>query len=298
MFKILNCLLSNLQMSEKAIFITGHGRSGTTWIGNTFSQAPGVLYYNEPCNPDAVRGGNYSDWFRYVRPDENDSFFESCLESSFKGLITYRSNWLKQRPYRRLLPGYRVVIKEVASLMSLEWVYKSYQPKVLVVVRHPCAVALSEINKGTPVERPIMEMLRQTDLLEDHLKPYISIMKSAKRPYEIYGAVWGARNRVIANLIPHYPEWKVIFYEDLCKNPLVCFYELFDHFNLNWGSKVKKFINRTTTEEELGTYSVSKVTDKQINKWKKEMSRSEIEQVRSFVEPFNLSFYSLESDWS
>jgi hypothetical protein len=284
-------------MSNKAIFITGHGRSGTTWIGSTFGQAPGALYYNEPCNQPKVRGGDYSAWFRYVPPDGNDLFFEECLNAALKGFISVRAHWLIQRPYRRLLPSYSIVIKEVASFMSIEWVYKRYKPEVLIVVRHPCAVALSEKVKNTPVERPITEILKQTRLIEDHLEPYVAIMKKAKTPYEIYGAVWGARNKVVANLMPHYPEWKILFYENLCENPPDCFRKLFDHFKLPWTNKVQRFITQTTTEEESGTYSIRRVTEKQVDQWKSTMSKYEIEQVRRFVEPFNLPFYNQKTDW-
>ena len=284
-------------MGNRAIFITGHGRSGTTWIGSTFEQAPGILYYGEPCNPKVVKGGNYSYWFRYVRPDGSDPYFESCLDRAFKGLITDGSYWLRQ-PYRRFLPGHRVVIKEVASLMLLEWVYKRYQPEILFVLRHPCAVALSERNKSTSAERPIKEILKQPSLMEDHLNPYLTVLEKAKTPYEIFGALWGARNRVITDLMPKYPEWKIVFYEDLCSDPIKCFRELFDHFNLTWTVKVQKYINRTTIEKKPGKYSTYRVTKNQINKWKRKMTPSEIEQVRTFVEPFNLPFYNTDSDWS
>src|SRR3990172_4864882 len=266
--KILNYILSPLQMGNRAIFITGHGRSGTTWIGITFEQAPGILYYGEPCNPKVVKGGNYSYWFRYVRPDGSDPYFESCLDRAFKGLITDGSYWLRQ-PYRRFLPGHRVVIKEVASLMLLEWVYKRYQPEILFVLRHPCAVALSERNKSTSAERPIKEILKQPSLMEDHLNPYLTVLEKAKTPYEIFGALWGARNRVITDLMPKYPEWKIVFYEDLCSDPIKCFRELFDHFNLTWTVKVQKHINRTTIEKKPGKYSTYRVTKNQINKWKR-----------------------------
>lgn len=285
-------------MGRRTIFITGHGRSGTTWVGNTLRQASGALYYNEPCNPTA-RAGDYSAWFRYVRPNGNDLFFEMYLDAAFKGLISDGGGaWLRQRAYRRLLPGYRVVIKEVASFMSLEWIYKRHQPEVLIIIRHPCGVALSERNQGTPVDRPIKEMLEQTALVKDHLEPYISVMKKAKTPFEIYGAIWGARNRVLADLLPHYPQWKILFYEEICEDPMNCFHELFDHFGLRWSQRVQNFINRSTTEERPGLYAIHRVSLKQINKWKGEMKYSEIDQVRSFVEPFNLPFYNAESDWS
>ena len=295
--KGLNYILSPLQMGSKAIFITGHGRSGTTWIGNTFKQAPDVLYYGEPCNPKVVEEGEYSHWFRYIRPNESDHYFESYLDSAFKGLITYGSYWL-MKPYRRFLPGYRIVIKEVASLLLLEWVYKRYHTDVLFVLRHPCDVALSEKNKNTSIDKPKKEILKQSNLIKDHLSPYVDIIQKAKTPFEIYGVLWGARNRVIADLIQKYPEWKIVFYEDLCNNPVDSFRDLFDHFGLTWTSKVQKYINRTTVEKKPGRFSIYRITKNQANKWKRKMNENEIDQIRSFVEPFNLPFYNLDSDWS
>jgi hypothetical protein len=296
MIKVLNYILSHLQMGKKPIFIVGHGRSGTTWVGDTFKQAPGAICYHEPCNPKVVKEGDHSHWFRYARPDKGDPYFEACLDNAFKGLLTNRRYLLKQF-YRRFFPGYRVVVKGVAPLMSLEWVYKRFKPEILFIIRHPCAVALSEINKNTPVERVIDEILKQPDLIEDHLKAYVPVLEKAKTPYEIYGAVWAARNRVIADLIPKYPEWKIAYYEDLCIDPGRSFRDLFDHFNLDWTDKVQKYINRSTNKEKPGAFSTYRVTKNQINKWKKKLTPDEINQVRNFVEPFNLPFYNMDSDW-
>jgi len=95
MIKAMNYILSHLQMKNRPIYINGHGRSGTSWIGTTFQQAPGILYYGEPCNPKVVKGGDFSHWFRYVRPDGSDSYFESCLDHSFNGLDTFSISFFK-----------------------------------------------------------------------------------------------------------------------------------------------------------------------------------------------------------
>jgi hypothetical protein len=297
MIKVLNYILSHLQMGKKPIFIVGHGRSGTTWVGDTFMQAPGVLSYHEPCNPVVNKEGQYSHWFKYVRNSEDDPYFEVCLDHAFKGLLNTRKD-LIVKYYRRFFPGYRVVVKGVAPLMSLEWIYKRFNPEILFIIRHPCAVALSERNKKTPVENATDEILKKPDLIEDHLKPYINLIEKAKKPFEIYGVLWGVRNRVIADLIPKYPEWRTVYYEDLCIDPSKSFRDLFAHFNLGWTDKVQKYINKSTNKEKPGTFSTYRVTKNQIDKWKKKMTQDEINQVRNFVEPFNLPFYNRESDWS
>jgi hypothetical protein len=76
------------------------------------------------------------------------------------------------------------------------------------------------------------------------------------------------------------------------------FGKLFDNFNLKWTAKVQKYISQSTTKEKPGKYSTYRITKNMIGKWKKEMTRDEIEQVRSFVEAFSLPFCNQESDWS
>ena len=154
------------------------------------------------------------------------------------------------------------------------------------------------MNKINREEKPIIEILKQPSLIEDHLNPYLTVLEKAKTPYEIFGALWGARNRVITNLIPKYPEWKIAFYEDFTDDPFKCFHELFDHYNLTWTAKVEKYIHQTTTIDKPGLSTTHRILKDQRNKWKRKMTLSEIEQVRTFVEPFNLPFYNLESDWS
>ena len=58
MIKAINYILSHLQIKNRPIYITNHGRSGTSWIGTILGKAPGILYYGEPCNPKVVKGGD------------------------------------------------------------------------------------------------------------------------------------------------------------------------------------------------------------------------------------------------
>lgn len=297
MVKLINSFLNSLQLGKNPIFICGHGRSGTTWIAKTIKEGNEVLYYNEPCNPNS-RKGEYSTWFKYVRKGENFKFFEERLDACFRGLIIGGAkSWITKKAYRRLIPNYRIVIKDIATFMSLEWVYIKYRPLILILMRHPCAVALSERNQNTPYKNAIKFLINQSNLTEDHLKDYVYVMESAKKPLEIYSAVWGARIKILANLIGRYPEWKIIHYENICDDPLNSFYEIFCQYDLKWSQNIKNFIIKTTTKELPGLYSISKLSNKQIYKWKEDMSTNEIDQVRNIVERFELPFYNKESDW-
>lgn len=293
-----NPVLSKLQIGHSPLLIIGEGRSGTTWIGETFGRSPQVLYYVEPCNPDNNVHGTLTAWTRYVRPNGNDPYYERYLTAAFNGLISPGQTWSRQKFWRRLLPGYRVVIKEVATFMSLEWVYQRFDPSVLVVLRHPCGVALSNRDRNAHrEEQQRLSLLKQnSELVDTHLSPYLSVIEKARTPLEVSSVIWAIRNRVLANTYRQYP-WRVVCYEDLCCDPKKTFRSLFDTFDLPWDLSVERFIEYKTNRSEPGTFSTGRITQQQIDKWKRQLTPAEVEQVRRVVAPFELPFYQSEVAW-
>jgi hypothetical protein len=295
-----NPILANLQIGKSSLLIIGEGRSGTTWIGQTFSQSPDVLYYVEPCNPDNNEHGNPTAWTNYVSPGERDWYYEHYLKSAFQGLISPGQTWSRQNFRRRLYPGYRFVIKEVATFMSLEWVYHNFDPNVLVVLRHPCGVALSNLERNAHLEEQSrLKLLKQnTALVSAHLKPYMETIEKAQTPLEVSSVIWAIRNRVFADIYEQHSNWHLLYYEDLCESPKSTFRSLFERFDIPWSEAVDQFITQKTSSEEPGTFSTGRITQKQIDKWRRRLSSDEVGQVYSMVAPFNLPFYHSDTVWS
>ena len=76
-------------------------------------------------------------WCRYLRPGDRDAFFESRLGAAFRGHF-WRGSGHPFAAYRaRLGRSPRVIVKEVASFLSVEWVAARWNPAVLVILRHP-----------------------------------------------------------------------------------------------------------------------------------------------------------------
>lgn len=121
------------QVGRRPILILGHGRSGTTWVGNVFATGRRVLYTFEPASPTADQP--FDQWFAYARPDQPAPALAQTFDPAFWGLPG-RRKW-RRAFWHRLLPGYRLVIKDVASLMCAEWLVQRYQPALLLVIRHP-----------------------------------------------------------------------------------------------------------------------------------------------------------------
>ena len=289
-------LLEKWQVGGEPILIIGHGRSGTTWVGNILSAARRVLYYFEPCHPTVSGQGGFDIWFRYIRPGEHDELFERILDPVFRGLPAPSRRWNRVH-WHRWLPGYRITLKEVASLMAVEWLYERYNPAVLVVVRHQCSVILSELRQGTPVDRSMQELFKQPTLFEDHLAPYRVMMESVSTPIEILAAIWGARHRVVANALLRHPEWRVTFYEELCADPEGEFKQLIRHFGLPWTNSMEQFVIEQSTSHVPGFYSAKRVSASQIGRWKELLSEGQIGAIKRVIEAFGLPFYQSELDW-
>lgn len=296
---LFNQLAKPLQIGKQPLFVAGHGRGGTTWIGNVLAQTPGAIYYHEPCQPKTEWGGSFATWFKYVAAHESSSELQAYLDPVFNGLITERSTRFAQKmSIRRFFPGYQLVIKEVAALMCLEWINTRYNPRMLIITRHPCGVANSEFNKKTPTQQSIDAILGQEKLIADHLLPYVDLIKKAKQPLEVYGVIWGARHRVAFNQIARNPDWHVASYEDLALNPIEAFKSLYKDLGLKWHNNVAKYIANTTSGHEAGTYKIQRDTAKTFNRWRQQLSQKEVDQVRRFVEPFELPIYCNDTGWN
>jgi hypothetical protein len=287
--------------SHKPLFIVGHGRSGTTWVGRTFSQHPGVLYYNEPCHfGHRSAEERYENFFSYVTANGHAGPYKRHLDAAMSGRSLRKSaEWLMdhRKVGRRLLGPYRVVVKEVATIMSVDWIRSEYAPDFLVLFRHPCAVALSELQQGIDVEMSKRKLLGLTRLFADHLGPYETLIRKAVRPYEIFGAVYGARNRILANFVERHRIETVLLYEELSRDPLQVFARLFGSFGLDMPQEVKTYVSSTTSTEIGGLYGTTKDSAAHIARWKQVLTAEEALQVRDFVLPFGLPWYGKADEY-
>ena len=294
--------LKHWQVGKRPILIIAHGRSGTNWVGAVFSTARRVIYYNAPCSPgntgkEKLTGKSDLDvWFRYLRPGERAPYYERSLDRAFRGL-PYGARWHRGF-WSRPLPNYQILVKEVASLMSLEWIAHRYDPKILVLLRHPCPTTLSLMKLGISAEQEKQALLRQSNLFDDHLGPYLSIIENTKTSIEKFAALWAARHRVVVNVLSRHQEWPVAYYEELCRDPVGRFHELFQQLGLDWMQQTEKYIINSSIRHVPGPFSTVRNSSQQVDNWKHEMTQPEIKSVRCIVEGFDLPYYRADHHWS
>jgi hypothetical protein len=290
---IQDMVLRAIPTDDDPVLVIGHGRSGTTWIGNTLAFAPRTLVYHEPCRPHHKTVGDLNPvWFRHIPADGFDTHFADRLDRAFRALTCDTgTNWTADRSNWRIrLGGHRLVIKEVAAMSSIGWVAAHYgRPRTLFVVRHPCAMALSEHVRSIDPTRSIELILADPGfdavLTDDQKK----ILRTASTPFEGYGAVWAARNSIFDRTRHDHAEWRLAHYEDLAAEPVARFTELYAWAGLEMTEDVRRRIEATTTTEEAGHYATTKDAKAHIEKWRGELTADQVDQVMRTMRAFGTS---------
>ena len=274
---------------DKSIVVAGTARSGTTWLGDLISsQVPSRILF-EPFHPGLVpeyRGFNY---FQYMRPGTENPKFQAFAQKVFTGEI--RNHWI-DRQNERIFSHIRLV-KEIRANLALKWLHDHFPGvPIVLLIRHPCAVVRSRMELDWATDTDIKPLLSQPELIEDHLLPYMDLIKNAKTIEEKHATIW-----CVSNLVPlkqfNPGEVKIVYYENLCTQPeneLSC---LFEFLGQSYTESVVDIINQPSQTTKL-TSAVVRGIDK-IENWKKKLSPSQIDSVLRTVDAFGMSHLYGES---
>jgi hypothetical protein len=268
---------------RKSILVAGTARSGTTWLGDLIaSQIPCRTLF-EPFNPDLVSEYRGFHYFQYMRPGKENTAFSTFARNVFTGNIHNR--WIDGQN-ERIVSEYRL-IKEIRANLALKWLHDSFpEVPIILILRHPCAVVASRMELGWATDRDIEPFLAQPDLIEDHLGPYLNLIKNAETAEEKHAILWS-----VSNLVPlqqfRSEELKVVYYENLCTQPQAEMTSIFDAIGQKPVDSIIDKIDRPSQTTRLNSALVSGV-DK-ISNWRRTLSLSQIDNILRTVDRFGLS---------
>lgn len=269
---------------SQPIMITGLPRSGTTWLCNAVSTTIHGRLVHEPFN-----------WKRF--PDRlpyHMKYMPADAEDTELLHIFKRSIW--QTRLFSIWPwsSRRTVIKDVHVCLALEYIFATLNPRIIIIMRHPCAMANSwqalNLEAGSRLEL----LLSQKELVDKFLKPFEAHMISSDDYFFQIGAYWGASYYIMKELSAKHPEWQWITHEQLCIDPVAHYKNLFSRIGLPLTEKenqrLEQFLsqhNRPGTHEE-GVLHINRVTNKEPEKWQRELSPEQIQTTLAGAAPFEL----------
>jgi hypothetical protein len=302
---------------SRPILVTGSYRSGTTWVGRTIALDKSVEYIHEPFNiVNKVKRLNYpfdtQFFYAHNSHEENEIYqaFRELIASGsnpyFRALAISRHNIDIKTPLRflkhfviGLINRRRILIKDPIALLSSGWLYENFQFKVVCMIRNPLAFAgsVKKWNWGFDFNH----LLGQRQLIKEQLAYF-------KRDIELYShnkqdiidqacLLWNIFHYTIIEYKNKYREWIFMRHEDLAKNPISEFQNVFEYLSLEYSEYIQQKIGEYTSSlNDTETDSTSfKARDSKgsLETWKQRLTPSEVDKILDQTRIIAANFYAV-----
>jgi hypothetical protein len=278
-------------------------------------------YIHEPFNPTrnpGWSGNRIPCWFLYVTTD-NEAHYRAVVEDivGFRYPISLNLAELRgpkqaalfavdlQRSLVYRLRRLRPLLKDPIALFSAEWLARTFDMQVVVMIRHPVAFVSS--LKKLHWQFRFRGWLQQEALLRDWLHPFEAEMRRYwNRPPDIVDQgilMWNAMHHVIAQYRERHPEWKFVRHEDLAAAPLEGFAGLYDYLGLTFDDRVRKAITRSSepgNPTEVPPWrrrAVKRDSLAATRTWTERLTPDEVARVREGTSEHAAPFYPGD-DWT
>lgn len=310
--------------SRKPVLVTCPPRAGSTWVARIISASPSVGYIREPFSRNQHPGicaARFEHWFPYIT-DDNECFYYQHIKNtlcfrynvtghlkairSLKDVGCFLKNYPEFLAYR--LRGVRAFVKGADSVFMAEWLARTFDMDVVILIRHPAAFASSWKRLNWTHE--FSHFLRQPLLMRDYLYPFEEQIKEYARKEHDHDIVnqaillWNIIYSAVRKYQESHKDWVFLRHEDISRDPLGQFRDLFQRLDLDFSARVRRVIQESSSPSNPVEAPPGRSTQKHIKRdskaniwnWKKRLTETEIERIREQVEDIAKAFYS-ETDW-
>jgi hypothetical protein len=199
--------------------------------------------------------------------------YQTAARNSFLGLpptaarrriVTNPSQWrYSERPERRL------VIKEVNPYLA-DWLVHAHRPRLVYLLRHPAAVAVSFRQQGWLSESP---MWREV----------------GDRFGRAHAAAWQG--------LQSYADVMYADYDALCETPRDQFQRLFAFAGLTWNAATASHLEARITSSDDRPYGLNRVSQSMARNWVGKLTPAELAELKAGFLGHPTPWYQSESDW-
>lgn len=280
-----------------SIILAGSGRSGTTWITDVLCALPGVQQIFEPLFPlwnERVRqitGWDKRDPYLrsiYLRPEEEDPDWEDLWRRILSG--GFRNYWTDYE--RTSWFPHRFLVKEVRANLMLGWLYRKFQPRIVYLLRHPCAVVYSRLAAPQPWHAEVRDILKQENLVEDYLKPWVAEIERETDLLGAHAVWWAVENRVALNQLQGIPH-ALLFYEDLVMRPRAVLESLLPPLGVE--RIPQKVFNLLPQPSRMSNHSLAyRDAQDRLSRWQISFSVEEQKRILSWAARLGVEAYDAE----
>ncbi|HIH72124.1 MAG: Uncharacterized protein XD43_1711 [Thermococcales archaeon 44_46] len=286
------------------IIVSGTPRGGTTWFMELLETLPDYKSIFEPL---------HKDWFPlvkklnlpprpYLEPNAEKDQLKKYLTLVFTDQIVSKSPRfpMNLRSIKKRLFATKILVKFIRANRILPWIVNNFEIRATYfLIRHPCATIASQLETGirgyflpksVPIPKEIvLKEAQQIPSIKDN-EWLMEKLNTITTQEEILAAIWSMDNYVpLLYLSSHQNAWYTVVYEKLITDFDEEIKKVFGYINEAVPEEVyerfKKPSSTTHDKSHLGT-------QKQLSKWKRKLSKSQIENILKVVHWFGLDFYT------
>lgn len=277
-------LLSRLYIDagdyRNTIFIAGTGRSGTTWLEEivNFGHDHRVLF--EPFHAHEIPLVAHWRYRQYLRPDDDDERYLDPARRILSGRV--RHPWVDQFNHKHFVT--RRLLKDIRANLILFWMRRHFpEIPIILLLRHPCAVAHSKLKLGWRTH--LDDFLAQPHLVEDFLAPHVQMLESARDDFERHILLWCVENWVpLQQFSPG--DIHVCFYEDFCVDPESEARRLLDYLDRPFDPRLLGSIRRPSALSHA--HSAILTGGSMLDSWRKGIDERRIRRAVELLGQFGL----------
>ena len=247
-------------------------RSGSSWVGAVLGQAPNAAYLREPLTQAHLATGHGQPVLP-IKGRAVNRTYRAAAHLAFAGvprfppgrfIVADREQWAYSQRSRR-----RLVVKEVNPYFA-EWLAHTYQPRIVLLVRHPAAVALSYNQLG-----------------------WLTGGHSWRR----LGAGFSRAYQTAWTSLQDYPAVRRVTYDELCESPHQVFEELYAFAGLNWTEAIAKRLTEQTTRDDGTLRGVSRVSQSKVRGWIGKVAPDDLAELMAGYLSHPTPWFQSEADW-
>ncbi len=295
------------------ILVIGAPRSGTTWVGRTVSQSPGVRYVHEPFNcdyPNREFGVKVERWMYDAeggaqRGDIDCAYARLLCQSVLRRAFRDGSsplNWktpvrMLKHLGRHLLSTERILVKDPLATLSADWLHERFGFQVVCVIRSPLSFVASMKQSGwgfDPTELALQPSLMRRKLAS--MAPHI-VAAGERRGDLVDQAIllWNVVHTCILDYQERYASWLYVKQEQLALDPEEGFRPVFQFLDLPFGDEIRGYLARYTSAPDHDRHPSAKYRPRDaratLDAWRSILTKDEIARVNENTGGLVARFY-------
>ncbi|WP_157018451.1 sulfotransferase [Mesorhizobium xinjiangense] len=279
------------------VLIASLPRAGSSWIGRVLGGSPGALYLREPMTQSYLDhiGRANPPFFEWPMCRDGEAY-DRFATRSFRGVPRFGdtvvpdpAQWSIGKRRQR-----QVVVKDVNPLI-LARLHERHRPKIILLMRHPAAVARSFHALGWTGDQFTTRFTPETLAAFDRVHP----LPLQGNFWEQAGAFQAMAQKLVSNQLAGV-DHLIVRYEDVCAEPVRQFEKMFEFCGLPFSADTRREIEQSSQAQpdyRPGRYDTRRRSLDMVDRWKGDMAPEDIESVRRNYLAYRPAFYAEPADW-